>query len=212
VVIPTYRRWSSLSRTLAALESQKLDSPQFEVIVSDDGSNDGSFEQIERYLQTSPLKAVAITNPNAGPAAARNRGARLAQGKWIVFIDDDCFSDPDWLDGSAFYLVTANAVYLRPAFEEVGGFDTRYPWLGGEDPDLSERIRARGLLSGHATHHPLKNSLRRIYLMCRNHLSRTESILDNSVYTALEVFRTFAFASGYNAFETKVQGNQSSTN
>ncbi|NIP94590.1 MAG: glycosyltransferase, partial [Akkermansiaceae bacterium] len=47
-------------------------------------------------------------------------------------------------DGETLILITANACYRREAFESAGGFDTRIPWAGGEDPDLSRKVIENG--------------------------------------------------------------------
>lgn len=187
VVIPTYRRPDRLKLTLAALEAQTLPADRFEVIVSDDGSGDGTYEQVQAYAGRSPLRITVLTGPNGGPAAARNRGIAVARGAWVAFTDDDCVPEKDWLesfataaatgafdgaggfvqryrdtllgryidwslmmmpplrgDGTAVYLVTANALFRRTLLHDLGGFDPAFKAPGGEDPHLSYRARERG--------------------------------------------------------------------
>lgn len=188
VVIPTYRRWERLKQTLQALEQQTLSSDRFEIIVSDDGSGDGTREQAAEHAARSALNITVISGPNGGPAAARNRGIAAARGEWVAFTDDDCVPEPGWLDGylkaiardggfggagghverhqdtllgryidwsrmmlpptradgTALYLVTANAMYRRQLLVDLGGFDLAFKAPGGEDPHLSYRARETG--------------------------------------------------------------------
>ncbi len=58
-----------------------------EILVVNDGSTDNTEEVVRRY------STVALINQsNAGPAAARNRGALESSGKLILFTDDDCIA------------------------------------------------------------------------------------------------------------------------
>jgi GT2 family glycosyltransferase len=96
VVIPTYRRHQPLKRCLAALQRQTVEHALFEVLVVDDGSP----EPVEGLLVDAPFQELQIRvfrQTNAGPAAARNRGAREARGALLAFTDDDCQPRPDWL-------------------------------------------------------------------------------------------------------------------
>jgi GT2 family glycosyltransferase len=95
VVIPTYGRPEPLSRCLAALECQTLAAADFEVIVVDDGSPTPVALLAER-MGTAQYRVVR--QENAGPAAARNRGAREAKGTFLAFTDDDCAPHTGWLE------------------------------------------------------------------------------------------------------------------
>jgi GT2 family glycosyltransferase len=64
-----------------------------EILVVNDGSTDDTAGVVESYSGVR-----LITQANAGPAAARNRGAGEARGTIILFTDDDCVPMPDWLD------------------------------------------------------------------------------------------------------------------
>lgn len=84
-----------MRRLLAGLGGLNTGSPPFEVIVVDDGSDPPLSIDVNAY--NYPLSV--IDQRNAGPAQARNNGARLARGTFLVFIDDDCLPHPDWLIG-----------------------------------------------------------------------------------------------------------------
>lgn len=93
VVIPTFRRADSLRRTLAALAACTPPPGGFEVVVVDDGSNDSTAEVVDEA--DGPIRYV--WQPNAGPAAARNRGWRATTAPIVVFTDDDTVPTTDWL-------------------------------------------------------------------------------------------------------------------
>lgn len=96
VVIPTYRRRQPLQRCLEALSRQTLARTSFEVVVIDDGSPE-PVEDLQNDLAFRSLQLRIVRQNNAGPAAARNRGAKEAQGALLAFTDDDCQPRPDWL-------------------------------------------------------------------------------------------------------------------
>jgi len=95
VVVPTYQRADALARCLAALGAQTLERDRFEVVVVDDGSAHPPREVVARARAS--LDVRLIEQANAGPASARNAGARAARGDYVVFTDDDCCPDPGWL-------------------------------------------------------------------------------------------------------------------
>ncbi len=94
VVVPTFNRLLRLKRVLAALADQTVPGDRYEVIVVSDGSTDGTDE----YLASAPYPIVVAVQPNAGPAAARNRGAELARAELILFVDDDVIASRDLVE------------------------------------------------------------------------------------------------------------------
>ncbi len=96
VVIPTYRRASSLHRLLTALEPQVTGKPGYRVVVVNDGSHDDAYAKVVDRFR-SMIDYVALPQ-NRGRAVARNAGVRKATGRYIVFTDDDCVPPPHWLE------------------------------------------------------------------------------------------------------------------
>jgi glycosyltransferase involved in cell wall biosynthesis len=95
VIIPAYNSESTMESCLNALVRQSLDPDDYEVIVIDDGSTDGTADIIKGF----PVKY--IRQPNNGPATARNHGAREARGEIILFTDSDCAPSFTWVEEMA---------------------------------------------------------------------------------------------------------------
>lgn len=91
VIIPAYNASATIGRALEALSKQNCFQP-FEVIVIDDGSKDNTSDIVRSF---SAVKCVY--QDNAGPAAARNHGAQIAQGEFLAFTDSDCIPHEDWI-------------------------------------------------------------------------------------------------------------------
>ncbi|MFQ5442504.1 MAG: glycosyltransferase [Thermodesulfobacteriota bacterium] len=91
VVVPAFNSEKTLGRCLGALFNQSCPKKRYEVIVVDDGSTDGSAEAAKSF----PVRY--FFQKNAGPASARNLGAREAKGAVILFTDADCVAGRDWI-------------------------------------------------------------------------------------------------------------------
>ncbi|MGZ7079735.1 MAG: glycosyltransferase family 2 protein, partial [Thermoanaerobaculia bacterium] len=94
VVIPTYNRLNMLREVLRALGDQ-ADAPEFEVIVVDDGSKDGTGATLEAHRPSYPF--TFRSQANGGPGRARNHGVTLATGRFVVFIGDDTVPERNFL-------------------------------------------------------------------------------------------------------------------
>ena len=92
VIIPTFNSAKELTKCLESFKTQTLSNENFEVMVVDDGSNDGTKDAAAKY----PVRY--IYQQNRGPAAARNNGANQAQGEIILFTDADCEPQPNWIE------------------------------------------------------------------------------------------------------------------
>jgi GT2 family glycosyltransferase len=198
VVIPTKDRADALARTLDTLERQRGGDAELEAVVIDNGSSDGTVEQVRRRAGSTALPIRLLEQPEGGPAAARNAGAAAAGGEVLLFLGDDTepadehllcahldlhASRPDpsyavlgritwtphkpvtpfmrWLENGgpqfhyceleagpvdpASYFYSSHASVKRSMFEQVGGFDQRFPTAAVEDTELGVRLADAGL-------------------------------------------------------------------
>lgn len=138
VIVINWNGGEAVLACLAALAGQTF--RDFEVIVVDNGSTDGSAAAIGECFPESRLLRLAA---NTGFAHANNEGARVARGRWLATLNNDAFAEPDWLerlnaaterhaafDGFASCQVQAGAPHLLD-----GAGDTYHtsgvPWRAG---------------------------------------------------------------------------------
>lgn len=99
VVVPTRDRKVRLAATLEAIESQ-CGCPDFEIIVVDDGSHDGTTDWLQARAWNRPYRLRRLPT-SGGPAAARNAGIDLACGEYVALLGDDTVPLPGWLAAHA---------------------------------------------------------------------------------------------------------------
>jgi glycosyltransferase involved in cell wall biosynthesis len=115
VVIATHNRIAHLKKALESLAIQRLHQNEYEVLVVDNASTDGTKEEVEHFAQKHAF--VKYIHENApGANFARNTGWKNAQGKYIAFMDDDAVADSQWLAS-----IVSCFESIRPQPAIVGG-------------------------------------------------------------------------------------------
>lgn len=95
VIVPVFNTRDYLARCLASIADQTF--RDFEAIVVDDGSTDGSAEAAEAFCRQDPRFRLLRHGTNQGLAAVRNTGLRAARGAWMASVDSDDAALPDML-------------------------------------------------------------------------------------------------------------------
>lgn len=110
VIVPAYNSGSTIRSCLSSLLNQSLPKEDYEIIVVDDGSTDDTSSLIMEY----PVKY--LWQPNKGPAAARNHGAREAKGSIILFTDSDCVPARNWIEEMVRPFNSADIIAVKGAY------------------------------------------------------------------------------------------------
>ncbi len=141
VIIPAYKAAQTIERALASVAAQTL--KPIEVIVVDDGSQDGTYEAAQAFKEN--LQGVHLrvfSQENLGAGAARNRAIKESAGDWLAFLDADDEWLPDKLaismkaiEGRNLTLHAHNYISIKDAEEEPVDCAARYravpnPYVG----------------------------------------------------------------------------------
>lgn len=115
LIIPTFNRRVSLERTIASARQQSFPDTEFEIIVVDNGSTDGTRDLVEQLNQDGGKRLGYIYEQQPGLHHARHAGACAATGGVLVFTDDDATFDAGWLQSYA------TAFHRYPEMAAAGG-------------------------------------------------------------------------------------------
>lgn len=110
VIIPTFNRAHVLPRAINSVLTQSFE--DYELLVVDDGSTDGTAELMASYMHGHPCVRYLVQPANEGVSAARNRGLKESRGRLIAFLD----SDDEWLPDK----LTAQVSFFDKAPRDVG--------------------------------------------------------------------------------------------
>jgi GT2 family glycosyltransferase len=131
---------------LHSLILQSVGPEQFEIIVVDDGSIDETPEICRQLREDLPRLKYVSNGVNLGISCSRNRGIKSAEGEFILFTDDDCIANNDWVERMSAALerepVVAGAV-ASPASNYIGlchNVAEFHPFMPGRKPGKVEFI------------------------------------------------------------------------
>src|SRR5437763_15141046 len=88
IVIPAYKSVHSIAATLDSVRSQTF--RDYEVVITDDGSRDGTLAVCRQYAREHPeMRISAVSIPHSGVAAARNHAVARVSGEYVALLDSD---------------------------------------------------------------------------------------------------------------------------
>lgn len=95
IIIPVYNAEKTIAKCLTSILNQTF--TNYEILLMNDGSTDGSLQVLREYEALYPFIRV-IDKPNEGVAKTRNQAIILAQGEFVMFIDNDDYVDKDYVE------------------------------------------------------------------------------------------------------------------
>lgn len=116
IITPVYNGEKYISETIESVIKQTyLD---WEMIVVDDGSKDGSAAIVRRYAEKES-RITLLQQPNGGSASARNNGIRYANGQYIALLDSDDLWDPDFLKSQLALMKEKNTICVHGSYKRI---------------------------------------------------------------------------------------------
>ena len=98
IVIPTFNRSNYLIRILDCLKKNKINFRNFEVVICDSYSKDSTSAKVKSYKNQNEFMTISYINTFKNlHSIKRNLGVKFSRGKYIIFLDDDCFPERDFL-------------------------------------------------------------------------------------------------------------------
>ena len=97
VIVCTHNRAHLLPNVIARLRAQDYPAEAFEIIVVDNHSSDLTPQTVKQFVTEPGADVRYMAENRVGITFARNRGAEEARHPYLVYLDDDCSVEPDWL-------------------------------------------------------------------------------------------------------------------
>jgi len=152
IIIPTHNRKHIVEQAIQSALTQSF--KDFEVIVVDDGSTDGTKE----YLESLHLPITVISKENGGVASARNEGIKNAQSIYVAFLDSDDSWLPDKLKAQVEYLESHPDIPLVYTDEYIEVNGEVLPKTRFQRADVGDEVKNNFLLSGFIQRTPIHTS------------------------------------------------------
>lgn len=167
VIVPVYNTMPYLTACLESLVSQTIGAGRYEVIAVDDGSTDGSGDEIDRFADAHPGVVRPVHQANSGgPASPCNRGLELATGRYVFFVGGDDYLGTEALERMVEAADEWSSDVLLAKIVSAGGrsvekkmyaeqvesldlFDSRLPYAMG-----NTKLFRRSLIDDHHLRYP----------------------------------------------------------
>lgn len=137
IIVPVYNLENYIAATLDSLLSIRF-SDEYEIIVINDGSTDGSESVIHDYQQKYSQIAL-YTIENQGVSNARNVGISKASGEYITFVDGDDTVEPDFFEKAVQELDRGGYDFVQGNYRRIDGDNTSYEQFVSEDVVITEK-------------------------------------------------------------------------
>ena len=117
IITPSYNTAGFIAETIRSVQSQTY--PNWEMIIVDDCSSDNTDEAVKPFLASDKRIKYVKNDRNSGAAVSRNKALRMAQGKWVAFLDSDDLWMPEKLERQLRFMVENGYHFSYHGYEEI---------------------------------------------------------------------------------------------
>ena len=117
IITPSYNTAGFIAETIRSVQSQTY--PNWEMIIVDDCSSDNTDEVVKPFLADDKRIKYLKNERNSGAAISRNKALRMAQGKWVAFLDSDDLWLPEKLERQLKFMVENGYHFSYHGYEEI---------------------------------------------------------------------------------------------
>jgi glycosyltransferase involved in cell wall biosynthesis len=150
VVVPVHNLGADLDACLESLLGQSLGSGEYEILMVDDGSHDGTAQRLEKVARLHPPLRAILAAHTGGPGRPRNIGIERAQGEYVYFVDPDDRLTPTALERMCATAGRTNADIVIGKLVGHGGRSvSRHVFRASRDQADLVEDRLFGLLTPH---------------------------------------------------------------
>lgn len=188
IIVPVYNTKKYVGRCIDSIISQTYS--DWELILVDDGSTDGSLDIMKSYEKREP-RITVIRQKNSGPGIARNRGISQAVGEYIVFVDSDDMIKQDYL--ARLSKETADVVFI-----DIDQVDEEFNILQEEHmskyQSLSKDEFLRGQMTGRILWGGVRKAVKSEFLR-KNKIGFTDhKVGEEAIYSFLLMYHAESFS------------------
>lgn len=117
VIMPAYNCEKFIATSIEAVNSQSF--PNWELLISDDGSTDGTVDVIRAWAAGNPRIQLLVNGGNRGPAHARNAAIEAATGRYIAFLDSDDLWKPQKLERQIAFMKDRDIAFSYSSYDRI---------------------------------------------------------------------------------------------
>lgn len=179
VIIPTYKRSDFLSRAIDSVLNQSY--KNIEIIVVDDNQKDSPYQNgtnniMQRLYKDNDRVIYIQNNENIGGANSRNKGAKLATGEYLCFLDDDDIYLPQKIERQLNFMIENS---LDVSFSDIKMLDEKCRAVDSRDHSrYIKSLNNKELLKYHLMHHLTPTDT---YMFLRSSFFKTEGFVQRTV-------------------------------